>query len=851
MRKSAIGLGLALLMTVGAVAADVTSDVAWEETFDNPDAPAAAMIFYNDKGGGRSGEDFTIRQLADGVLRLGIRYDPALKEDELSMVFGNPLWWPPAPQPWGPFVLADYPFVEIKWRSNGEGFTFYYAVETADGATRAGYTWPHVDRTETDAAGREWTITRFRIAPDSSVPTSATAVKLLGLNINVRCFPSQGRAIQKEDVFADIDYIRIRAFTPEEAVRERNVVDAFQDFPQDQWSGFDTFFPFGVYAAGYLRGDFEYWGGDYQGVYGLFSRYRFNLVAANDEVELGRFGGQQSETGLESFIQEMDRHIRWARDAGIKLTADVRRMMDTRDPYDGYRVLLPMTRQLAQAFPDDDVVVAWKLADEPGANQVLNYGMMIRALKEADPLQRPDLIVFNNAAAYTPYAPYSQLAYWDHYPGHDPWAVRQTARDYRQAAAGKPVWAVLQAFETRPPANGVYERTSDAETRMMAYLALAEGAKGLIWYVGWQASGRDEGMITRTGNPQGGWMNTLKDLSRALVPIGRQLLAADPLEELRKTAVKKGDVPVKLYDFAPSAGSTPAETAVLRVQMCDFAVPLSLVRRADGRGMEVSVLKHRRLPAYYLILINEDLDSTRRADITLPSEMLEDRVGVYDLNLLDGRNLLSDNAFSPDPLAGGDGRIFLVADARTYQAHEKAIRCDRALEDARVLQPDLTLAANWGLPVQDVEDALAACRKAAERGDAPEAETRADLARSRLRRQMADNSEFNVTRCMLAEIARELDEVVRIAEMDTLEPEWWTGRKHPMMVPNPGFLELSKHYWNVGRRYRDLYTRFLRGEKDGLSGDVFRLRSDCLQSRDALLAMLRSRLKPQAAPPAE
>ena len=849
MRTLTASLGVALLLTVTSAAADPAVPVAWEESFDSRDAPADARIFYSDKGSGLSGEELIIKEVADGVLRLGIRYVATQKEDEVSMVFGDPLWWPPGPTAWGPFEMAKYPFIEIKWRSNGEGFTFYYAVEMADGSRRAGYTWPQADRKETDAAGREWMITRFRIAPDSSVPTKATAVKLLGVNINVRCFPSQARPTQREDAYAEIDYIRVRGFTPEEAQREENVIDSFQDFPQGQWRGFDTFFPFGVYTAGYLRGDFEYWGGDYLGVYGLFSRYGFNFVAANDEVELGRFGGQQSEAGLVGYLEEMQRHVAWARQTGMTLAADVRRMMDTRDPYDGYGQLLPITRRLAQAFPDDDVVVAWKLADEPGANQILNYGMMIRALKEADPLTRPDLIVFNNVQAYCPYAPYSQVGYWDRYPGHNVWAIRQTAREYRKAAAGKPVWAVLQSFETRPPASGGYERTGDAETRAMTYMALAEGAKGLVWYVGWQGFGRDEGMITRTGNPQGGWMDTLKDLSRLLVPIGRQLLHTDPLEEQRKTATKKGDVPVKVYEFAPGDGQGAA-SAMLEVQMTDYTVPLSLLRRANGRGMEVSVLKHRDKPLHYLVLVNEDLESSRRADVSLPSGMLGQGVGVYDLHCLDGRDLLSGNAFTAAPLAGGDGRIYLVADSETYQAQETAIRCDRALEDVRTLRPDLAIAKKWALPTEAVEQAIDACLAAAEHGNAPEAQFHADLSQGRLDQLMADHSEFNVTRRMLTEIARELDEVVRIAEMDSLTPEWWTGRKHPMMVPNPDFLDLSKRYWTVGRGYRERYTRFLEGKREGLPGEVFKLRMECLQTRDALLGMLRTRLRPEKEPSA-
>lgn len=824
------------------------ADVAWQEEFDTATALEAGRVFYTARNGARDGDNLIIHEARDGVLRFGIRYDPAVTADELNLVFGDPLWWPATDPDWGPFDLTTYPFVEIRWRSNGEGFVFNYAVEAADGSRRAAYTWPQPDETETDAQGRQWNITRLRVAPDSAAPTPATAVKLLGFNLVVRCFPAQSRPTLTEDVVTELDYIRIRGFTDEEAAREKNVVAAFTGFPRERWRGFDTFFPFGVYGTGYLRSDFEYWGGDYEGAYGLFARYRFNLVAANDEVELGRYGGQTGEPGLNQYIEEMQRHVRWAADMGIKLTADVRRMMDTRDPYDGYEPLLPLTRRLAVAFPDDSVVVGWKLADEPGADRILNYGMMIRALLEADPLKRPDLIVFNNVGAYMTYAPYSQLGYWDHYPGHDPWAVRETARTYRAAAAGKPVWAVLQAFESRPPANGVYERTSDAETRMMAYLALAEGAKGLIWFNGWSASGRDEGMITRTGRPQGGWMTTLCDLSRLLVPIGRRLLPTTAAELARRRSFKKGDVRVRSYEFAASA----AAERTLRIEMNDYAVPLTLTRPVDGKVLEVSVLRHTTRPHLFLVFVNEDLENSRRADVTLPDAFAATGLGVYDLHRIDGRDLLADNTFHVDTLAGGDGRIYLVADAATYAELAAAIRCDRAREDVRVLQPDLTVARRWGLPLAAVDAAVAACRAAADRAAADDAAALAVEARRALEQALAQDSEFHVCRRLLEEVACELDEVVRIAEMDTQEPEWWTGRNHPMMVPNPNYLALSEPYWLVGRRFRDLTTRFLHGDRPGLTADVLALRRDCLAMRDGLLAMLRTRLKtPAAAPAAE
>lgn len=823
-------LALLLCLVCGAAMAQ---EIAWQEEFNGPALPANTTVQYNNRGTVRTTDPMIIDEMKDGALKLGLRNTPGWKDEEARLVVDA--------RSWGPFDLIKYPFIEIRWRGTGEGFVFYYTVDSIGGSRRQGYTWPNIDRKETDAQGREWNITRFRIAPDSSVPTKATASRLIDIMLVVRAFPGQGNLIATEDAYTEFDYVRVRAFTAEEANKEQNVVNSFKDYPRGKWKGFSTFFPFGVYGIGYLGGDFDYWGGGRDGAFGLYSRYGMNFIASDDEIELGRMGGQISESGLNAFIEAMKKMVQQGKDNGMKMAGDVRRMMDTRDPYNGYQQLLPITKRLAQAFPTDDVIVGWKLADEPGASDILSYGMMLRALLEADPAKRPGLIVFNNPEAFMPYSAYSQLGYWDNYPGHNPWNVRSLAREYQKAAGDEPVWAVLQAFETRPPADS-YERTSDAETRMMAYISIAEGAKGILWFNGWSGSGRDEGMVTRTGGPQGHWLYTIADLSKVFIPVGRQLLSTYPLTETDFKTIKRGDVPVRVSEVVAPQGKK------MQVELVEYSLPSSLQRRADGKGIRANVLRDRNRPVSYLVVVNEDLEAARRADVTVPSQLLGKGYGVYDLNNITGKNLLKGSSFSVEPLAGGDGRIYLIADAATFKAKRGKILCDAALEQVRALTPDITVARRWGLDLSAVDKSVAWCRSGASKGDVVAATGHAPMAKMYLDEVMASNSQLNVTRFMLQEVARELDEVCRITESDSQDPRWWTGRRHPMMIPNARHLELSKRYWEVGRKYRDLYTRYLMGQKEGLSGDVFRLKMDSQAMRDAVLAMVRKDFRPEKEP---
>ncbi len=504
---------MVVLAAIHGTAAGQETEIAWSEDFDAPESPALGNFYYKHWGSGKSGEDVVIRGVANGVLRYGLKYDPERRKEWLNLIFGDFAWGPDTE--WGPFDSARYPFVEIGWR--GTGFCFYYSAETASGQRIDTYCYPPVARTQTDNQGREWNVCLFRLAPDSSVPTVGTAVKLLAINLMIVSPQDQ------QDAITEIDYIRVRGFTAQEAAREDNIVQALQGFQRGRWAGYDDFFPFGVYV-GFLGSDFEYWGGDYEGAYGNYARHHLNYVPSNREVKLGRFGYAQNP--VESYIQAMKRLTEAARATGMKLGADLRGMMDGRDPADGYQQLLPITQRLGEAFATDEVIVSWKLADEPGVDRLLPLVMMMRALHEADPLDRPQLMEFNSPPKMQSYAAYLNLNCWDRYPivqgSRNPWAVRDLAQQYQGILPDRPMWVALQSFERLPPTpQGAYMRPSDAEMRLMAHLAIAEGAKGLMWFAGWNGCGAYQGLVTRTGQPRGAMLETLSDLGRRLIPIGK------------------------------------------------------------------------------------------------------------------------------------------------------------------------------------------------------------------------------------------------------------------------------------------------------------------------------------------
>ena len=781
--------GHALRVRADGTAGDVKAPVAWEEQFDGPESLERASIYYEDRGSGKTGDDVIIQELAGGVYRYGLKHDPSRLQDRFNLMYGDCCWGKPTktdlhslpddPSAWGPFDLSEFPFVEIRWR--GDRFCLQYGVETVAGRRQSGYTFLPVLRTETDAQGRQWNISLFRPAADTSAPSPTTPMRLLGID------PAK-YSPEHTDSVTEIDYIRVRGFTQEEAAQEANVIETLSDFPRGQWSGLDDFFPFGVYTVGTLHAYAESWGGGHEGAFGAYARRHFNYTPMS-EVEIGRSGGDalaspQWPSAVDNFVSDMQPLIDAARATGVRLGADVRYMLRGREAADGYGPILPIARRAAQAL-DDDIIVSWFVADEPKIDALIPIATVIRAIREVDPHSRPEVIALNSTKLAKVWARYLSVACWDVYPvlagRRDPWRIREKARTYRLAAPDIPIWAILQSFETRPPTpEGSYIRPSDAEIRLTAYLAIAEGVKGLIWYMGWNGYGRDEGLVDRTNLPRGGMMATLSGLAERLVPIGRQLLATDPLDD---------------PDIVVAEREEPS----------------------DGHALVVSALKHRDRDVHFLVAVNEDLDHPRNAAVTLPGAILGDGHGVYDLYTLDGEDLRKGQIFTASTLAGGDGRIYASCSAADFKDLRTKILCARASEAVRVLTPDITIARRWGLALEKVEEAIANCRTSVDVGAAEQALTEAASARTLLFDAIDGDSEFAAVRRALRDMQLELAEVSRITEFRSLNPQWWTNYHHPALVPNPGFLDLSKRYWTVGRKhYMTNLETFL---AEGILGD--------------------------------
>jgi hypothetical protein len=149
-------------------------------------------------------------------------------------------------------------------------------------------------------------------------------------------------------------------------------------------------------------------------------------------------------------------------------------------------------------------VLAWYLYDEPEVRRLPLAGLekLDRRVKEWAPRQRTAFVMGEGIAAFT-YGGVADALMVDWYPvphlklesvGQQVMLVKEGAKALDAARPGKPVWAVLQAFDwmeyPQRRARRVGRFPAFWEIRFMTYLSLARGATGIFYFKYTDAGGK-------------------------------------------------------------------------------------------------------------------------------------------------------------------------------------------------------------------------------------------------------------------------------------------------------------------------------------------------------------------------
>jgi len=138
-----------------------------------------------------------------------------------------------------------------------------------------------------------------------------------------------------------------------------------------------------------------------------------------------------------------------------------------------------------EAFRDHPALLSWYIADEPGTDRVAHLERVYRLVKELDPYHPVTIVFYQGGDHARQFAHALDIVMGDPYPiPHAPvTAVSQMADALNQAYDfGKPLWIVPQAFG----GNEWWRREPTAqEQRVMTYLALLHGARGVQYFIRW------------------------------------------------------------------------------------------------------------------------------------------------------------------------------------------------------------------------------------------------------------------------------------------------------------------------------------------------------------------------------
>lgn len=168
--------------------------------------------------------------------------------------------------------------------------------------------------------------------------------------------------------------------------------------------------------------------------------------------------------------------------AGLRVHYDIRKIATLPDTPEKWELL----RQEVEAVRDHPALLAWYLADEPEIQQPPQTPEMMtqayRFIKELDPYH-PCSMVFVGWDKAPDYAPGMDIVMTDPYPiPNRSVTLVSDWTDRLDALMGRtmPLWIVPQAFGG---GEGWAREPSAAEGRVMTYLALIHGARGIQYFM--------------------------------------------------------------------------------------------------------------------------------------------------------------------------------------------------------------------------------------------------------------------------------------------------------------------------------------------------------------------------------
>ncbi len=754
--------------------------VAWQEDFNGPEVPGTMVkLLRTDDYSKEADQTRLIFSLENGVLTLGGQFEKEVA-DRGILAWGQGRVGEARISgkggPWN-YDVKEYPILEIKARRapglRDPGVCLWAVLKRQDGGGQTGRFWPTLED--------DWRVSTFRLAPDSSVPQEMTPRVLMGLNIDPHGYQPVG---------LEIDWIRVRSFNAKEKAAEEVRIERLTRYRVPRHKLLEEFFPFGPFAAQdqvfYPKGAPMMSCGGFEGNYGLMVRNHMNAFATAHTASYYRYRGHSRTYGpkkeqmqaVEEFIEAMRPRLKAAEATGLRIGADVIGFGPDLEEH-GPAFVEPAIKKIVEALSDSPALLGYRIIDEPSAGAEWRVVGVKQIFEENDP-EHPTFFAINAGLhGYKIWEPYVALHFPDdyriHFGNRDPWHVGEMCKAASQFSK-RPHWIIPQAMGAieGPNQYGTYACPTPAEVRLMTYLSLAYGAKGIFYYI-WSGPLHKEQVfpVDPYGNPQAeGILAEISRLGEQLVPIGHLLL--------------------------PARWREPSELFEVKAN------------QASERGLTLGLLEDKGLGVRYLGVVNNDLEQELDGVVTILPKPANDGKQVYNLHSFDVVGSAGATEFSVAKLAPGDGRFYVQATAEDFEKVRTALLIQQAKEVLRIMTPDLRIAERWELDMTGVRKLQADAEARMAAGDGEAALLLAQQASQALKELMAADE-------TLPECRKRLDAIRKKMGVMNVHMPWRNEPWHEEpWRKNPRIVELLNPYWAARAKYNELETRFIAGESDGL-----------------------------------
>ena len=667
----------------------------------------------------------------------------------------------------GGIDLTRYPVFEVEWRSDGPlpAATLLINVrsQTSSGEDATAYYYP-----QQPSKPGEWVTAVNEYVPDAGYPTRGTPVKLNSWELHTYVHGTTG-----EFTF-EIRSMGARALNAEEsaaAAPRMELLRNFRNIPvPEPWAS--QVFPFGFCASCRGPEGYESW-------YDNVVRHHGNLNIF--QMSQGPdWKGFSAMATVEEFIAARRKELASAAPRGLYILPAVglSGIMHGRGP-EGLPWLHEYAGAMADAFREQPYLAGWFVADECSDDWLWGVAAAKNALDKADPfkLNMMNHFEINRILRFEPYL---NVVMTDYYPivadKRDPWAIGPWCRTL-DGRSDRPQWIFLPAFGEAEwwRCAGSYQYPTRAETRLVGYLALANGVKGISYFA--------------YSFPN----SSLPDFAGVFSALGHALPLDDPI------AQDISSIGEKLAEIGPF---------LLRTELLPKDAAKAIGSEGADRPLSVGVRQLEDGSAL-IVVVNESIEESQAGEVRLSRELTDKNNRVHDLYELREIPMTGDS-FAVNSLIPGDGRIYFLGTRPQFGAVKKAILANRAKEILRLANLDLLVARRWGVDVSTVDDQFEVARAAAARGDIRPAEKALEMVIA----MGEGKSEFAQTRALFLETKEVLGRVFYAIHAGRI----YSGAGHIAWPGNEELLGQPVLLWD---RFGPLQEDYFLGGRERLA-DKFR-----------------------------